>query len=285
MMVDGLSAALRALSFVALFQAAGMVMFLAFFGRLLFASRAGTRRIATGAALVAIVLVVAQYLLEAARMSGDFAGVIDPAMQGLVLHSSTAIALAARVIGLVLLLVALRTSDAAGVTLTALGLIAVLGAFLLVGHTVKHPERGLLALLLLVHLFIVAFWFGALVPLFRASSIEPAPAAGKVIEAFSAIALWFVPVLFVAGACLALFLVKTIDGLRTSYGELLLVKVALFAVLLGLAALNKRRLAPGVARGDSRARVHFRRSLAAEYVLIAAVLGVTAVLTTFYSPD
>ena len=284
-MVDWLSAALRALSFVALFQAAGMAMFLALFGHLLFASTAGTRRIAMGAALVAIVLVVAQYLLEAARMTGDFAGAVDPAMQGLVLHSSTAIATAARVAGLVFLLAALRSNQGVGVALAVPGLVLVLGAFLLVGHTAKHPDRWLLALLLLVHLVIVAFWFGALVPLFRASSLEPAPAAGKVIEAFSAIALWFVPVLFVAGVCLALFLVKTLDGLRTTYGELLLVKVAGFTALLGLAALNKWRLGPGVGRGESRALLGFRRSLAAEYLLIAAVLGVTAVLTSFYSPD
>jgi len=285
MMVDELSAALRALSFVALFQAAGMAMFLALFGRFLLASRAGTRRIAMGTALIAIVLVIAQYLLEAARMSGDFAGVMDPSLQGLVLHSSTAFALAARVAGLVLLVAAMRSHDTAGTALTVLGLLLVLGAFLLVGHTTAHAERWLLALLLLVHLFIVAFWFGALVPLFRASSIEVAATAGRVIDAFSAIALWFVPVLFVAGACLALFLVKTVDGLRTDYGELLLVKVAGFAVLLGLASLNKWRLAPGVARGELRAIAHFRRSLAAEYLLIAAVLAVTAVLTSFYSPD
>ena len=284
-MVDELSAALRALSFVALFQAAGMAMFFALFGHLLFASRAGTRRVAAGASLVALVLVVAQYALEASRMSGDFAGVVDPAMQSLVLHSSLAGAAAARVIGLMLLLVALRSNQGAGGALTALGLILVLGAFLLVGHTAKHPERWLLALLLLVHLVIVAFWFGALVPLYRASALEPAPAAGKIIEAFSAIALWFVPVLFVAGVCLALFLVKTLDGLFTTYGELLLVKVAGFAVVLGLGALNKWRLGPGVGRGDSHTLIHFRRSLAVEYVLIAAVLGVTAILTSFFSPD
>ena len=285
MMVDGLSAALRALSFVALFQAAGMAMFLALFGRLLLASRAGTQRIARGAALFAIALVIAQYLLEAARMSGDFAGLMDPSLQRLVLHSSTALALAARVAGLVLLIAGLRSNSAGGTLLTVLGLLLTLGAFLLMGHTTRHAERWLLALLLLVHLVIVAFWFGALVPLFRASALEAAAAAGRAIDAFSAIALWFVPVLFVAGACLALFLMKSVDGLRTAYGELLLVKVAGFAVLLGLASLNKWRLAPGVARGEPRAIAHFRRSLAAEYLLIAAVLAVTAVLTSFYSPD
>jgi putative copper export protein len=196
-----------------------------------------------------------------------------------------AITLALRVAGLVVLVLALRSQGAAGLTLTAVGLLQVLGAFTLVGHTATHPQRWLLGLLLLVHLLIVAFWFGALVPLLRASSLERANSAGIVIAAFSAVALWFVPVIFVAGVCLAIFLVGTLEGLRTTYGALLLAKVALFAVLLGLGALNKWRLGPGVARADPRALAHFRRSIMAEYLLIAVVLGVTAVLTTFYSPD
>ena len=284
MMVDGLSAALRALSFVALFQAAGMTLFLGLFGHHLFQSEKGTRRIATGTALVAIALVVAQYLLEAARMGGDFAGTMDPTLQRLVLHSSMAIALAARVLGLVLLVTALRSRGTLNAALILVGLALVLASFLFVGHTAMHPQRWIVGSLLWVHLLIVAFWFGAMVPLFRASSLERATAAGAVIEAFSALALWFVPVIFVAGACLAIFLVKTFDGLRTTYGELLLVKVALFAVLLGLGALNKWRLGPRVGRGDARALAHFRRTLAVEYLLIAATLSVTAVLTTFYSP-
>jgi putative copper resistance protein D len=62
-------------------------------------------------------------------------------------------------------------------------------------------------------------------------------------------------------------------------------KVAGFAVLMGFAALNKWRFGPALSRGDARATAAFRRSLAAEYVLIAAVLSVTAVLTSFYSPE
>ena len=56
------------------------------------------------------------------------------------------------------------------------------------------------------------------------------------------------------------------------------------AALLGLAALNKLRLSPALARGEPGALPRFRRSVAAEYVLICAVLVVTAVLTGFFSP-
>src|SRR5437899_161953 len=74
MMVDALSVALRALSFVALFQAAGISLFLVLFGRLVVASDPTLRRAATLSALVAMGVLVSEYVLEAARMSGDFSG-------------------------------------------------------------------------------------------------------------------------------------------------------------------------------------------------------------------
>ena len=127
----------------------------------------------------------------------------------------------------------------------------------------------------------VALFQAAGMAIHRASSRESAATAGTVIDAFSAVALWIVPALLLAGVFLAAFLLKSLAGLRTTYGQLLLVKLAAFAVLMGLGALNKWRLGPAVGQGDPRARATFRRSLAAEYVLIASALSVTAVLTSF----
>jgi putative copper export protein len=109
--------------------------------------------------------------------------------------------------------------------------------------------------------------------------------AATAINAFSAMALWIVPMLFVAGVALAALLLPDLATLRTTYGQLLIVKVAGFVLLMGLAALNKWRLGPPIATGDVRVASVFRGSLKAEYVLIAGVLSVTAVLTSLYSPD
>jgi copper resistance protein D len=285
MLVDGLSAALRAVSFVALFQAAGMALFLTLFGHLLSQSEAGTRRLVVLSAFVAMVLIVAHYLLEAGRMGGELAGVMDSSLQALVLHSPASTALAGRLLGLTLIIVSLRLKGAVSMSLSVVGTLLVIGSFTLMGHTTMQPTRWLLGLLLVVHLLVVAFWFGALVPLYRASSRESAGAVGSVVQAFSALAVWVVPAVLIAGVLLAAFLLKSLANLSTTYGQLLLVKLAAFAVLMGLAALNKWRLGPALARGDSRASIAFRRSLAAEYVLIVGVLSVTAVLTSFYSPD
>jgi putative copper resistance protein D len=283
--VDGLSAGLRALSFVALFQATGAAIYLACFGGLLAVTRRAVQRLAVSSALVAIVLLVLQYVLEAARMGGELASVMDRDLQTLALHLPAAHALAVRVAGLVVLVFALRMKSKPGTALVVAASIVVLLGFTLMGHTVSHSPRWLLATLLVAHLLVVAFWFGALVPLRLATAYEAPRTAGAAIEAFSTAATWIVPALFIAGLALAAVLLGGFAALRTPYGQLLIVKVVGFALLMGLACLNKWRLGPAVAAADAKLTRSFRRSLQLEYMIIAAVLTVTAVMTTFFSPD
>lgn len=66
---------------------------------------------------------------------------------------------------------------------------------------------------------------------------------------------------------------------------MLLAKAAAFTALLGLAALNKWRLGPDLGTGTPEAAKRFRISVSIEYALIVAVLGITAVMTTFFSPE
>ena len=114
---------------------------------------------------------------------------------------------------------------------------------------------------------------------------EKSAIAGQVTEAFSKIALWLVPGILGAGVVLGLLLVRHVAEFRSGYGLSLIAKSTGFMLLLGLAALNKWRLGPAIATGDQRAIRWFRRSLRLEYVLIAAVLSITAMMTTFYSPE
>jgi hypothetical protein len=48
------------------------------------------------------------------------------------------------------------------------------------------------------------------------------------------------PALLVAGLMLAALILKSLSALRSVYGQLLIVKLVGFALLMGLAALNKR---------------------------------------------
>jgi putative copper export protein len=106
------------------------------------------------------------------------------------------------------------------------------------------------------------------------------------LRAFSAIALWLVPMIALAGVALAMLLLPDPSALwREPYGRLLCVKMTLFALLMVLAALNRQRFAPAIGRGEAAAVVHFRRSVAGEYFLICIVLTVTAAMTGFFSPE
>jgi putative copper export protein len=84
---------------------------------------------------------------------------------------------------------------------------------------------------------------------------------------------------------MAVLLLPNLSALSQPYGELLIAKVVGFAALMGLAAANKWRFGPGLVSGTAQSGRWFRRSVAAEYVLIAVVLTITAVMTSFFSPE
>jgi putative copper export protein len=281
---DTISVILRSASFVAVFQAAGMAVFLALFGRPLGASLAPMLRITQLSVVAAALLLAGQYALEAARMAGDMSGLIDPSLQRMAMHSARSLVLAVRLLGLGVIAFAVRRRGAAGAAFCIVGAVAVSASFMLTGHTVAHPQRWVLAPLLAIHVMIVAFWFGALVPLYLACRHETPAVAGQVTQAFSKIALWLVPGIFAAGCLLVLALVRDLAEFRAGYGISLLAKFAGFVLLMALAAANKWRFGPAIAAGGAQALTSFRRCLGAEYALICVVLSITAVMTTFYSP-
>jgi copper resistance protein D len=284
-MTDVLSVVLRALSFVLLFQAAGIALFAAIFGRWLDSTRGTVRRLGQLSVLAALVLVVAHYALEAARMSGEMSGMLDLSLQDMVWNSSSRAALISRLAGLLLIAVGLQGTGPRCSIAAVGGAVLATGAFTLTGHTSVNLHRGALAALLMLHLLVVAFWFGALGPLYLSSLRETPVRASALIERFTAGASWLVPVIFLAGVAMAALLLPSVSVLTEPYGELLIAKIVGFALLMALAAANKWRLGPALVQGGAQTGRWFRRSVAAEYVLIAAVLTITAVMTTFFSPE
>ena len=282
---DIVSVVLRALWFVLLFQAAGAALFVAMLGSGVPDSSSDIRRVGVWAGVLAIVFLCGHYSLEAARMAGDFSGMSAASLQGLVLRSSTSVALALRVAGMGLVILSLCMTAPRGRAMGLIGALLAGVAFTLTGHTSVHAHRPLLALLLLSHVLIAMFWFGSLWPLWLVSARESRERAGRVVESFSAIAVWLVPLLLAAGLVMTAILVPGWGTFLQPYGELLIVKGVLFAGLMGFAAANKRRFGPGIAAGVPNAAGRFRRAVAAEGVLIGVVLSVTACLTTFFSPE
>ena len=284
---DFLSVIVRAAATIALLQAAGAAMFLWQFGAGLVPGGAVVRRLGMAAALLAVPLLAMQVLLDAARMTGEYAGMFDGEMLRLALGSGSGAAHAVQLAGLALVAHGLRRARSSRAALA--GAAALVVAFLLTGHTAVHGARWLLAPLLALHVAIVAFWFGSLAPLFMVIAREPAQVAGAVLQRYSRFAGILVPLIPAAGLAMAFVLLPDLSALRRPYGLLLGLKLLGFAMLMVLAALNRWRWVPALAAGAAPAhmapaRTALRRSLVGEYLLIVAVLLATAVLTTFYSP-
>jgi putative copper resistance protein D len=60
----------------------------------------------------------------------------------------------------------------------------------------------------------------------------------------------------------------------------LIIKVLLVGLLIGLAAANKLRFIPALRSGDPVGASHLSKYISAEWFIILAVLGMTAILTT-----
>jgi putative copper export protein len=282
---DALSAALRAVSFTLLLNAAGIPIFLTAFGHLMPGSLSVVRKLGWTLAISAMMFVAAHQVLEAARMAGEMSGVLDPAMQKMALESRAGTAFAARLVGLALVAIGLRRragSPPGPPTVALLGTVLTITSFTLQGHTTTTPHRAAAAALIILHLLVVAFWLGALWPLYVAVKKEPPAIAARVIDRFSVTATWLVPLILLAGIGLTAILVPSLDTFRQPYGQLLLAKVAGFAVLLAMASLNKWSFGPACAAGNTSA---FERTVIVEFILISIVLTATAILTMFYSPD
>ncbi len=281
---DIVTLSLRTVSFVADLQAAGVAMFLVLFGNSLSKSRNAIRALGKSAAAAGLFFTLAQYLFEPARMMGAMSGLFDGSLHAMLLSTDVATSVAIRIFGLILVLLGLLAANRTGEMVSLIGASLVAFSFALIGHTAAHDLRWALVVLLVSHLIIVTLWFGALLPLIIASMRESTDTTSAIIDAFSFLAAWAVPIIFVAGLGMSIVLLEELNNLWTPYGISLLLKVAGFTVLMGLAALNKWRLGPAIASGHTGSLTAFRRSVAAEWFLIAGVLAVTAVMTGLFSP-
>jgi putative copper export protein len=279
---DAIAVAERTLALICIYQAAGAASFAALFARMAPAASERVWRLGIVAALLAIPLILLRLPLTAARMAGDWSGAVDAGLLRLALHSSQASAAGFKLAGLTLLAAGLwRRNRLAAL----LGAAVAVSAPALTGHTSVNPLRAWLAPLLIAHVAIGAFWLGALWPLQLAVRLETPAAAATVLQRFSKIAGWLVPCLAVVGVAMAALLIDDWSVLQRPYGRLLLGKFAVFSVLMGLAALNRWRYTPALMSRPQPSRRALQRCMRAEYLLIAAVLALTATLTTLYSPE
>jgi copper resistance protein D len=217
-------------------------------------------------------------------MTGTFVGIFDASLQWMLLESSAGSARMLRIFGLVLLGASLYMPKRLRAALGLFGVASAIGSFGLMGHTSVHELRWILAPLLFIHLSVVAFWFGSLLPLGVVTGFENASDRNQILATFSNIALWTVPAIAVAGVSILYLLLPNLAALQTPYGISAIAKSSGFVVLMVLAGLNKMRYLPGIQAGDAMSLRGIRRSMAMEWVVICLVFTFTAVMTALFSP-
>ena len=132
-----------------------------------------------------------------------------------------------------------------------------------------------------LHLLAGGAWLGGLLPLLVLIRDAPPKLAVEALKRFSHLATFCV----VAIAGTACFQGWVLGGglaglIGTAYGWVLLLKAALFAALLGLAALNRFRLTPALGRESGEpARRTLMRTIAAETTLGLMVMLAAGVLS------
>ncbi|MDG1450519.1 MAG: CopD family protein [Ascidiaceihabitans sp.] len=239
-----------------------------------------TRGLAMTFAVLGIVAAILAFSLRGANLTGDVSGLTDPEMLKILWTTPVGTALLLRLVGLGLLIAGLLMGRV-GTWVSVLGGVIAIWSFDQVGH-VSGLETTLLDLALMLHLLAVALWIGVLTPLKRlASSSSTYASAADVGHRFGVVASATVPVLIIVGGYMGYQLVGSFTALvGTSYGQAMIIKVLLVGLLLGLAAANKLRFIPALRTGDSAVANHLSKSISVEWIVILAVLGMTAVLTT-----
>jgi putative copper resistance protein D len=179
-----------------------------------------------------------------------------------------------------------KPADARSRALT-LATLALAGAYLAslawAGHAAAGAQRGAQLTSDALHLLAAGAWLGALpglVALLRHVSNPDVCAAAA--RRFSTLGIVSVSLLFVTGFINAWYLVGDIPALvGTTYGQLLLVKLALFMAMLSLATVNRFALTPRLSRGNVGSAARLRRNALIEtgsgagIVAIVGVLGIT----------
>jgi copper transport protein len=184
--------------------------------------------------------------------------------------------------------VALAVPVAALCTLPALG-----------GHASVQPPVALLAPANVLHVLAIGAWLGGMAVLVlavRSATIRLEPGErtrllAAIVARFSAMAGVAIAVLLASGIAQGIVEVRTPANLvETAFGRAVLVKIVLFAAIVALGAVNRRRLLPALSHAarsgepPGRAGQLLRRTLRAELVLGIVVLAVTGALAG-YAPS
>ncbi|SDJ02132.1 copper transport protein [Frankineae bacterium MT45] len=162
-------------------------------------------------------------------------------------------------------------------------LIGLVVTFAFTGHADAQDPRWLALTSQMTHLAAMAIWLGGLAMLLIGLLPRAVPdELDAVLPRFSLVAYGCVAVLAVSGSYQAWLGIGTWSAFTgTRYGQLVIAKIVLFALMLGIAYFSRRavqRSTGGHGDGAGKPISQLRRSVLGEAAIGVVVLAVTAVL-------
>lgn len=250
------------------------------------------------AAAALAVAAPAALLAQTAMMAGSLSEAVQPAsLVFMVTGMGLGKALMVRTLAAALALGAallLRPGRPMWSVLTLLGVI-VSASFAWTGHGAATEGAGHAVHLIsdVVHAVAASIWIGALAAFAVLIGWRPADdtawdaSVARSLTGFAGVGTAAVGALVVTGLINSAFLVGpsgALDLWASLYGVLLTIKLVLFGLMVGLAAVHRFCLAPLMARDAAQALPHLKKSLTVEFALALGILAVIAVMGTLPPP-
>lgn len=154
-------------------------------------------------------------------------------------------------------------------------------SFTFVGHSADIV--GVAKWLIGFHVVTMAWWVGALYPLWLSCKFLQPPALYKLMCLWGQVAVFIVGLLIVCGiGLLFLFFANPLELFTTQYGQAILLKLFFVVSILFIAAYHKLHLVEEV---QEEANCHkLQKSIRNEMLIAVMILAITAVLSYFLGP-
>ena len=198
------------------------------------------------------------------------------------------------VVGAILVAVGWRISKGSvmvGTPLTLLGAGGMIASPVLSGHAAASEHYVWSVVFDMLHVAAAGAWIGGLlmillagIPALRRLGDTAHAAIATLVHSFHPMALVCAPLVIAAGLGTSLLRLGSFGALTaSSYGRILLFKIALVLIVAGIGAYNSIRARHKL--GDVAATRHIRLTISVELLFAAVVLAVTTVLVTTPVPS
>ncbi|SEC68958.1 copper resistance CopC/CopD family protein [Bradyrhizobium erythrophlei] len=225
---------------------------------------------------LAILVALARFVAETLDAVGDISGLSNVSLWWQPVAATSGISMLVTVVALTLAALSLGRPGRRGEAMSLIGIGLAGLAFAINGHAAAASPQVLMKPLVLMHLAALLFWSGSLVPLFVLLR-RGLPDSIDVLKSYDTPIRSAIMVLVPSGIVIASVQLGAFSELWNSgYGVVLLIKLALLAVLFGLAGVNRFSLTPRIQNGDVSALRLLRASIVGEIGLVIFIFCVTS---------